>query len=897
MGSIGDLPSWLKHERSLDGANRPMRMRVAHLDKKMDGILLPQKIVGGEAICGGVDYEVWCVATDARLPLKQFIGLPIAIDLVTDQGELRSICGIVTEAAAGDSDGGVACYKLRMRDAMAIMEMRVRTRIFREMNEFQIVELIAGEWRQANGVLAGTFDFEIERGFHATTYPCREFTMQYNESDAAFIRRLLSRRGISWFFRAGRGRESAGDQAGEGMPAHTLVLFNSADQLQRNASGSVRYHPGGATEESDTVTSWGAIRKLQAGSVARFSWDYKYPRGRHAMEIEVRGLARQGPNGDALSASLDDYQIVTPHAGNDGNDLRMLGQLQMERKEFDSKCFVADCTVRTFCVAEYFTLTGHPEIDTHPAAERDFVITAFSITAQNNLPRALAAKVERLFERSRWQRDATGQAEVRGGDEVDSGPVRCKVSITAVRRGVRIVPAFDPRTDLPHPQTQSVIVVGPPGEEVHCDSLGRVKVRFPGARGRTTEPGSDAGADDTSADSAWVRVASNWAGNGPGSARQCGTLGLPRVGTEALVSFLDGDPDKPVIVGQLYNGDAEPAALSARGALPGNRYLSGIKSREIGGGRANQLRLDDSTGRINAQLASDHGTSQLNLGFLVHPLANGHGEGRGEGAELRSDHAVAIRGGKGVLISAHASADASGEQLDRRELTGLLDALAKLAEQLSKLAVTHALDEAAGPDLAQLVDRLKQLHCGANVAASGGGGAPIVALGGPAGVVVGSGQNMALGAQTNIDLLSAGDTSAAAGGHILLRAALDISLFANELGMKLIASKGPVRMQAQEDSLEVLAKKVLELISTTDWINIKAKQGVRIYGGGSELEISAAGIKGYTGGKHEMYAADHQTFPKQERPMQFPGELPHHEICLPCMLKAARAHSPLVEAK
>jgi type VI secretion system secreted protein VgrG len=517
---------------------------------------------------------------------------------------------------------------------------------------------------------------------------------------------------------------------------------------------------------------------------------------------------------------------------------------------------------------------------------------------QNNFPRALANKVERLFARSRWQRDAFGCDEVHGAEDVDTGPVRCQIRITAVRRGVRIVPAFDPRTDLPQVQTQSVIVVGPPGEEVHCDNLGRVKVCFPGARTqhRVRTPGPDA--DEALADSAWVRVASNWAGNGPGSARQCGTLGLPRVGTEALVTFLNGDPDKPVITGQLYNGDAEPAALSTRGALPGNRYLSGIKSRENGGARANQLRLDDSTGRINAQLASDHGASQLNLGFLVHPLADGHGEARGEGAELRSDHAVSVRGGKGVLISAHASANASGAQLERSELTGLLDALGKLSEQLSKLAVTHALDEAAGPDLAQLVDRLRQLDSGTNVPTAGAaGGQPIVALGGPAGVVVGSGHNMALGAQTDIDLLSAGNTSAAAGGHILLRAALDISLFANELGLKFIASKGPVRMQAQDDALEVLAKKVLELISTTDWINIKARQGVRIYGGGSELEISAAGIKGYTGGKHEMHAADHQTFPKQERPLQFPEDLPHHEICLPCMIKAAKAHSPLVEAK
>lgn len=152
-----------------------------------------------------------------------------------------------------------------------------------------------------------------------------------------------------------------------------------------------------------------------------------------------------------------------------------------------------------------------------------------------------------------------------------------------------------------------------------------------------------------------------------------------------------------------------------------------------------------------------------------------------------------------------------------------------------------------------------------------------------------------VGAQANIDLLSAGDTTAAAAGHILLRAVQDISLFANELGLKLIAARGVVKVQAQGDAMELLAKKVLELISTTDWINIKARQGIRLYGGGSEVEISAAGIVGYTHGNNHLFAADHQTFPPQERPLQFPDELPHHEVCVPCVLKAAGGNSPFVE--
>jgi len=391
-----------------------------------------------------------------------------------------------------------------------------------------------------------------------------------------------------------------------------------------------------------------------------------------------------------------------------------------------------------------------------------------------------------------------------------------------------------------------------------------------------------------------VRLATPWAGNGPGSFSQFGAVFLPRAGSEVLVAYLDNDPDRPIIVGQLYNQSGMPAALSSAGALPGNRYLAGLRSREVRGARGNQLRLDDTPAQISAQLASDHGTSELNLGWLSTPRADGSAKPRGEGAELRSDQAVSIRGGKGVLVSAQASPEAAGLQLDRPELTGVLDALAKLSEQLSKLATTHALDDAAGPDLAELIDHVKRLHGGSNVE-PGSGGAPIVAVSGPAGVAVGSGHNVAVGAQANIDLLSVGDTTAAAAGHLLLRAAQDISLFANELGIKLTAARGMVKVQAQGDAMELLAKKVLELISTTDWINIKARQGVRIYGGGSEVEISAAGILGYTNGKSHTFAADHQTMPPQERPLQFPDELPHHEICVPCLLAAAKRNTLLVE--
>jgi len=809
----------LQHEKSLSTAHRPLRLRLAHSDELSEDVLLPQRIVGAESICGGIEYQVMCVASSPALPLKELIALPAEIQIVTDRGQLRSVCGIVTEARAGDCDGGLATYQLVMRDAMAVMEKRVNSRIFRYQNELEIVQVLFDEWRRSNGVLASAFEYELDPMFDMRQFPPREQVMQHNESDAAFVRRLLKRRGVSWCFRPGRSRNSTVDPARDQVPAHTLVLFGDANGLPQNAAGSVRYHRDNATEKRDTITSWNAVRKLQPGSATRHSWDYKNPLGTHFMTTSARSTADQGTSGNQLAASLDDYLIEMPHAGNDVEDYWRLGHVRMNRLEFETKCFHGEGSVRDFCAGEYFTLTGHPEIDTHPAAERDFVITELRLVAQNNLPKELSARAERLLAKNSWGGNVP--AAPPAADELDQAETRVHVSFTAVRRGVPIVPAFDPRVDLPQPQLQSAVVVGPPDEEVHCDALGRVKIRFPGMRASDHKHAHGAGASGTPADSAWVRVASNWAGSGPGSQQQCGTLGLPRVGTEVLVAFLGGDPDKPVILSQLFNQRAAPPALSKNGELPGNRYLSGAKSREIGGARGNQLRFDDTRGQISAQLASDHGTSELNLGWLTQPKANGQGEPRGEGAELRSDKAVAVRGGQGVLISAETSGRGEGAQLERDGLVGLTEVMQGVLDEVARLAIEHAHDEEAKPRLAELVDKLKRWHEGSNVAPGGGGqgGAAIVAASAPSGIVVASEDNLALGAQTKVDVISAGDTELSAGRNLFVRAARAVSVFAYELGLKLVAARGDVVVQTHEGNVE---------INSSGHINLVAAKGIRL---------------------------------------------------------------------
>lgn len=889
---IGDeLVSLMQENRYLQTTHRPIRLKLFHLGKQISDILLPQFIRGNETVCGGLDYQVDCVATSNTLPLKELIGLVATIEFVTDRGSLRRVSGIVAQANSGEFDGSIASYRIVIRDVMAIMEQRVNTRIFRRMSWPQVVTVVLEEWARSNSALAGIFDYEFAPGFHMEAHSEREQTIQFNESDAAFVRRLLKRSGIGWFFRPGRHRARPTEQqAGDVQEAHTLTLFDASSIFDQNAAGVVRFHRDDATEERDSITGWAGVRTLQPGSANVFSWDYKRSANIDFMHAEVPGMANQGPLGNELAGSVQEFIVESPHVAGDDEELYRQGRLRMQRKELDAKRFTGEGSVRDFRAGEYFTIKGHPEIDRHPATERDFVITSIDIRARNNLPRSLEERVQHLFARNGWH-GAVTSFNPAGAPESPAFHLR----FDAVRRGIPIVPAFDPRTDLRDPGMQTALVVGGEKDVVYCDEFGRVKIRFPAMRQADHQHAKGAGASNTDSDSAWVRVGTNWAGS---SSSRCGTLALPRVGTEVLVAFLGGDPDKPIIIAQLYNGQALPPPLSERANVPRTRFLSGMRSEEIQGSRANQLRFDDTPREISAQLASDEGASQLNLGWLTHPRGEGH-RPRGEGAELRSDHAVAIRGGKGVLITADPRNKAEGKQLDREELIGLADGLRDISDQLAKLAEAHAKDPASGPLLTELLDKLRHLDHGTNAVEGGSssGGARIVAVEGPAGIIMASAESVVIGAEKNADFITAADTSLAAGGKTTIRAAQGISMFANDGGMKHVAARGNARVETQDGSIELIATKVMELISTTDWINIKSRKGVCIYGGGSELRISAEGIVANTTGINHVYAADHQTFSKKASEVKFPDELPHHDICIPCMLVAMRAHSPLVEAE
>ncbi|WP_296223647.1 DUF2345 domain-containing protein, partial [Ralstonia sp. UBA689] len=134
-----------------------------------------------------------------------------------------------------------------------------------------------------------------------------------------------------------------------------------------------------------------------------------------------------------------------------------------------------------------------------------------------------------------------------------------------------------------------------------------------------------------------------------------------------------------------------------------------------------------------------------------------------------------------------------------------------------------------------------------------------------------------LASDEHLAVSTGGHVGLAVGKSVYASVANAFALFVHKLGIKLIAASGKVHIEAQRDRMELIAERVLKLMSTKDWIEILAKQGIRLNGGGSEVEITPDGVFVYTKGQHLVHAANHQGLGPQARPLVLP-ELPTGEL-------------------
>ncbi|EXA83819.1 TPA: type VI secretion system tip protein VgrG [Acinetobacter baumannii] len=848
-------------------------INVRFSNAELNSQIMLQRIDGYHGINDGLSAELICLSTNPYIELKQFIGCQIAVDQVTDSGQLFRTTGIVTGASQGQSDGAFSLYRLTMQDATSLWHKRRNSRVFMNKSVVDIIEVIFKEWQSKSPIFASSL--QLDTSGLTKTYDIRPFSMQSNESDYAYLTRIMREESINWLVDEASYLVASNSQS---IEAQKLRLIDDNAQFQSLERRTIRYHRSNATEQYDSITSFIAQRQLQPTAI-------------HVQRWQADSLSQEDASGSVVSShqhsalrdneslSLEQAWNISPAwisdlkgedqaTASSNSQLDRLNKHLNQYQALQAKYFTAHSSVRDTQVGYWFQLHDYPELEkNHSQQDKEFLILNKHFYNQNNLPKDIQDQVEKLLTLSHWQ------------NSKDSDQERQANEFVVVRRNINIVPEYDPLKHRPIAHVQRAKVVSD-GEEIHVDEWGRIKVRFLFTRTDDHAHDGGAGANNTDTDSAWVDVLTPWAGEGYGARF------LPRKDEIVVIDFFDGNIDRPFVTGRIHEAQRSPTKFDLKGQLPDTKKLSGIRSKEVDGSGYNQLRFDDTTGQISTQLQSSHGASQLNLGKLSHPKDKAESENRGEGFELRTDAWGAVRAGKGLLISAASQNNASDIQLNIQELLmqlkESLDQLKTLENNARTSKVFQDENYQISQGLLTQVESTLEKFEESNILVSA-----------PKDFISVSQQNQTHVAKENIKMMAGKQFDLSSSGELTAHAAKGLSFYTQEKGINAFATQGNIKIHAQNDELDLASLKDCKIMSTENSITIAAKKEIMLTCGGGYIKIKTDGsIEINSPGLVEVKSSQTKFLKGSNHNFQLPNI--SSKICIPCLLDAARKSLPFV---
>jgi type VI secretion system secreted protein VgrG len=625
---------------------------------------------------------------------------------------------------------------------------------------------------------------------------------QFNETDFNYLSRRWEAAGWYYWYEHDAG-------------GHKLIVSSDSTQAPAiDGDPEVRFHGEGGALEEDAIDRWSPVRQVVASGVALNGFNFKNPRPSH---VSTPTLNKQGN-----VPEVESYEYAGAYGFKYLADGGIQSRIRMEEIEAIAKRVEAEGNDRFLMPGRWFRLVEHFNHyirgRNNTSGKDDFLILSIRHIATNNY---LQEEDQKVHYRN-WLTCTRKDFPWRPGRNFNSTDTRILA-----------------------PQTATV--VGPSGQDsIHTDEYGRVRVQFHWDR-----VGEN---DDRS--SAWIRASSSWAG------AELGAAAIPRVGTEVIVQWLDGCPDRPIITGAVFNGSNMPPWT-----VPTQQALTGFRSRELvpnGGnapaGRSNHLILDDTNGQIQAQLRSDHQHSQLSLGYITRIENNrGRTDARGEGWELRTDGHGVARAAKGMLLTTEARPAASGTIKDLDETSHRLSLAGGQHQDLAEIAQKNGAQAAGNnqQDVALALQSQSNLIAGSP---SEKGSFPELAkphlvLASPAGIATTTAGDTHIASDRHTAITTGKDFSLASGASLFATIRQTVRLFVQKAGMKMVAAAGDIDVQALSDSINLLAK--LSITHTANRITISAKEEVVINGGGSYVKFSACGIEHGTNGTFIAHAAKH----------------------------------------
>ncbi|AUM04622.1 MULTISPECIES: type VI secretion system Vgr family protein [Enterobacter] len=674
----------------------------------------------------------------AEMMLSKTATLSMGVGKLLDSVVGKIVHGVVTNfrRLAGSRDQ--VTYEIILEPFISLLDKQFRThRFFVNKSVPEVVEQILGE----HGLKGWEYEFKLKQ-----TYPKREQINQYQESDLAFIERLLAEVGIFYFFTL--------------QPDTQTEVVHFADKKSAWSFGKKLplNSPSGANDNAaDSVWDVHVWHNVVERSVT--ASDYNHREAQNVLTSMPADMTR----GDGEGNTYGDVYHYRPRHLERGDKINPTAETGNFWARLEHERFLSGQT----------TVTGSSTDYTLGPAQ---VLTITETAIPPTLPR-----------------------------ETENGVVIIRTGYYGSRKNALKVtwvamPYYENRCWRPAAKKRPVVsgtlmarVTSAKDNDIYAwqDASGMYRVKF------------DADRDDKKQgmESMPVRFAKPYGGDNYG-------FHFPLIqGTEVAIAFHEGDPDRPYIAHALHDSrhvDHVTEANSTRNVI----RTAGL----------NKVRMEDKRGEEHIKLSTEYGgKTQLNLGHNV----DASRKLRGEGAELRTDRHVSIRGGAGVFITADKQTLAGDKMLSMKEAISQLENALMIAKNLSSAAEGADALPADTASQQTLNAALKELA------------KPGIILNAPEGVSITSPQaiRMASGS-ASVGIMSQQNTDISALKRFTVAAGEAVSVLARKAGMKLFAAKGKVEIQAQDDALEAIAKKDVTVTSV---------EGKVVITGATELVVNCDG--------------------------------------------------------
>ncbi len=487
---------------------------------------------GTEAMNALFHFDVHALVAADRGFARRAIETPATLSMLFDGAMARAVHGIVGACkATGQEDAGRPIFLIRIVPRMARLRLRRTSRIFQDMSTREIVEQVLAVSRVPNR-------WELARDL-----PKRAYCVQYDETDYDFVTRLCADDGIFFSF----------EHPLDGSGVEEILVLADTPASYAPIDGLFRFRPtvtGGAgmkTEEAH-IQAFGLRHAMTTTRVLLRRFDFEKPPIPRRDAAGLDGALHADDLG-AMRALVDGAATVYDHEQTREQALLepIAAETALEAETAEAAVVEAETAGRRMVPGGRFRLAEHslPELD------GEYVVTSCSHECRS----PQWAGSEPVF-RNRFTAVPA------------SVPYRAQRSRRQVRQSI-----------------ETATVVGPAGDEIYTDELGRIKVQF--------HWDLAGGFDDQS--SAWLRVAQAWAGTGYGAQF------LPRVGHEVLVGYIDDDADRPVVLGSLHNGNNQTPFT-----FPRDKTQSGIKTWTSPNGQGgHELLFEDKAGSELVALRSN----------------------------------------------------------------------------------------------------------------------------------------------------------------------------------------------------------------------------------------------------------------------------------------------------